>query len=80
MQQTSADQYRLKAAQLLIKAARATDPRVQTDYEFMAQGYLRLADLAEQNSTDRYAPATGRRQKIAGNKSNQLSMRRKARR
>ena len=50
MQQTSADQYRLKAAQLLIKAARATDPRVQTDYEFMAQGYLRLAELAEQNS------------------------------
>jgi hypothetical protein len=45
---TSADQYRFKAAQLLIRAARETDPRVQADYESMAQSYLRLADLAEQ--------------------------------
>jgi hypothetical protein len=49
LQQTSADQYRLKAAQLLIRAARETNPLVQADYELMAQGYLRLADVAEHN-------------------------------
>ena len=47
---TSGDQLRLKAAQLLIRAARETDPGARADYELMAQSYLRLADLAEQNS------------------------------
>ena len=47
---TSPDQYRFKAAQLLIRAAREPDPRVQADYESMAQSYLRLADLAEQSA------------------------------
>jgi len=47
---TSGDQLRLKAAQLLIRAAREPDPRARADYELMAQSYLRLADLAEQNS------------------------------
>jgi hypothetical protein len=46
---TPAHQYRLKAAQLLIRAARRTDPSVQADYRSLAQSYLRLADLAEQN-------------------------------
>ena len=48
MPQINADQYRLKAAQLLIEATRETNPRVQAD-ELMAQSYLRLADVAEHN-------------------------------
>jgi hypothetical protein len=47
---SSGDQLRLKAAQLLIRAARETDPGARADYELMAQSYLRLADLAEQNN------------------------------
>ena len=47
---TSSDQLRFKAAQLLITAARETDPRIQAHYESIAQSYLRLADLAEPNS------------------------------
>jgi hypothetical protein len=50
LQMTSADQLRFKAAELLIRAARETDPRIQAHYESIAQSYLRLADLAEQNS------------------------------
>ena len=47
---TPADQLRFNAAQLLIRAARETDLRIQAHYESIAQSYLRLADLAEPNS------------------------------
>jgi hypothetical protein len=47
---TSADQLRVKAVELLIRAARAADPCIQAHYKSIAQSYLRLADLAGQNS------------------------------
>ena len=47
---TSADQYRVKAMEFLTMAGRETDPRLQADYAAMAQSYLRLVVLAEQNS------------------------------
>jgi hypothetical protein len=47
---TSADQLRVKAVELLIRAARAADPRIQAHYKSIAQSYLRLADLAKPNS------------------------------
>ena len=47
---TSADQYRVKAAELLTLAHGVTDPHLQLKYTSMAQTYLDLAILAYQNS------------------------------
>ena len=47
---TSAEQYRVKAAEFLVMAGQETDPSLQANYAAMAQSYLRLAILAEQNS------------------------------
>ena len=47
---TSADQYRVKAAEFLAKAHWEADPRLQLEYTTMAQSYLDLALLADQNS------------------------------
>ncbi|MEA2992028.1 MAG: hypothetical protein QOD40_948 [Alphaproteobacteria bacterium] len=47
---TPADQYRVKAAEFLAKARGEVDSQARVDLERMAQGYLRLAVLADQNS------------------------------
>ena len=47
---TSADQYRVKAADFLAKAHWEANPRLKLEYTTMAEHYLRLAIHAEQNS------------------------------
>jgi hypothetical protein len=47
---TSADQYRVRAAQFVAMARVESDPHQQREYATMAQSYFRLAMLAEQNS------------------------------
>ena len=47
---TSADMYRVKAAEFLTKAQGETDLRLQLEFAAMAQSYLRLSVLADQNS------------------------------
>ena len=47
---TSADLYRVKAAEFLAKAREEADPRQQLEFAAMAQSYLRLATLADKNS------------------------------
>ena len=47
---TSADQYRVKAAEFLAKAHWEANPRLQLEYTTMAQSYLDLAILADQNN------------------------------
>ena len=47
---TSADQYRVKAAEFLAKAHWEANPRLQLEYTTMAERYLRLAVHAEQSS------------------------------
>jgi hypothetical protein len=46
----TAVQYRQKAAELLALASTEISPNIQVGYAAMAQSYLRLALLAEQNS------------------------------
>jgi hypothetical protein len=46
----SADQYRVKAAELLTLAHGVTDPHLQLKYISMAQTFLDLAALADNNS------------------------------
>ena len=48
---TSADQYRVKAAEFLARAHWEPDPHLQLEYTSMAQSYLDLAILADQNSS-----------------------------
>ena len=47
---TSAQQYREKAQEFLAMASEDSNPRLQVAYASMAQGYFRLADLAEKNT------------------------------
>ena len=47
---TPAAQYREKAAEFLVLAHGEASPRLHLEYTAMAQRYLRLADLADQNS------------------------------
>ena len=49
---TSADHYRVRAAQFVAMARVESDPHRQREYATMAQSYFRLAMLAEQNSQD----------------------------
>lgn len=46
----SADLYRKKAQEFLAMASGESNPNLQIAYASMAQGYLRLATLAEQNN------------------------------
>jgi hypothetical protein len=46
----TATEYRQKAAELLALASAQTNPNLQIGFAAMAQSYLRLAVLAEQNS------------------------------
>ena len=47
---TSAEHYREKAQEFLAMASGEPNPRLQVAYASMAQGYFRLADLAEKNT------------------------------
>jgi len=47
---TCGDQYRVKAAEFLARAHWEANPRLQLEYTSMAQSYLDLAILADQNS------------------------------
>ena len=46
----TAKQYRQKAEELLALASTETNPKRQVAFATMAQGYLRLAVMAERNS------------------------------
>jgi hypothetical protein len=45
-----ADEYRVKAGDLISLARAETDPFQKAEYERLAAGYLRLAEQAERNS------------------------------
>lgn len=47
---TPADQYRVKAGDLVALARAETDPFQKAEYEMLALSYLRLADQADRNS------------------------------
>ena len=47
---TSADQYRVKAAEFSALSKAETNPRLQLEYAQMAAAYLRLATQADVNS------------------------------
>jgi hypothetical protein len=47
---SSADQYRVKAAEFSALARSETDAAKQTEYARMAASYLRLAEMADHNS------------------------------
>jgi hypothetical protein len=48
---SSASEYRLKAARLTVEAGKHADAAIQNELLSMARSYLRLADMAERNST-----------------------------
>jgi len=48
---SAANQYRVKAAEFSALARTETDPAKQTEYARMAASYLRLAEMADRNST-----------------------------
>jgi len=45
----SANEYRIKAAELIARATRENDRALRADYENLARSYLRLAEQAERN-------------------------------
>lgn len=45
----SANEYRIKAAELFARATREKDPVLRGNYENLARSYLRLAEQAERN-------------------------------
>ena len=47
---TSADEYRVKAAEFSAKARQELNPALRAQFENFALGYLRLAEQAERNS------------------------------
>lgn len=47
---TAASHYRQKAEELLLLASRESNTNLQVGFAAMAQGYLRLAVMAERNS------------------------------
>ena len=63
---TSADVYRVKAAEFLTRAQAEADPRQQIELAAMAQSYLRLATLADQNSHNDVVYETPRPARDAG--------------
>ena len=48
---TSAEEYRVKAAEFAAQARSAMTHALQIEYARMAASYLRLAELADQNAT-----------------------------
>jgi hypothetical protein len=53
----TADHYREKAQELLSLARSESNGKLQVAYAAMAQGYFRLADMAERNSRNYETPA-----------------------
>ncbi|HET7678722.1 MAG TPA: hypothetical protein VFK79_01135 [Xanthobacteraceae bacterium] len=49
-QMTSADHYRIKAAEFAAMARTETEPKLQVEFAKMAASYLRLAEQADRNS------------------------------
>ena len=47
---TSADVYRVKAADLIAKARQETNPKIRGELDTLALSYLRLAEQASRNS------------------------------
>ena len=47
---TSANQYRVKAAEFLKMLKAETNPRLLVEYARMAASYFRLAELADRNA------------------------------
>jgi hypothetical protein len=47
---TSADHYRIKAAEFTAMARAMTEPKLQVEFLKMAASYLRLAEQADRNS------------------------------
>jgi hypothetical protein len=47
---STADQYRVRAAEFAAMAKAQTAPPLQTEYAKMAVSYLRLAELADRNA------------------------------
>lgn len=44
------DQYRIKAAELAVKAKQQTSPALRSELDNLARSYLRLAEQAKRNS------------------------------
>ena len=66
---TNADQYRARAADLLARSKRETDPIIRSEWQHLARSYLHLAEQADRNSradivyeTPQQRPATGMQQ------------------
>ena len=47
---TSAEQYRVKAAEFAARASAEETPKLQLEYAQMAAAYLRLAEQADRNA------------------------------
>ena len=47
---STADQYRVRAAEFAAMARTETAPALQTEYAHMAARYIRLAELADRNA------------------------------
>jgi hypothetical protein len=46
---STADQYRIRAAELRAKAHEERNPRLAAEYEHLAKSYIRLAEQADRN-------------------------------
>lgn len=49
---TSADHYRIKAAEFAARARTESVPKLQIEYAMMAASYLRLAEQADRNASN----------------------------
>ncbi len=59
---TSADQYRVKAAEFLKMLKAETNPTLLVEHARMAASYFRLAELADRNArTDVYEPQSAQK-------------------
>jgi hypothetical protein len=47
---STADKYRIRAAEFAAMAKSETIPALQTEYDKMAVSYIRLAELADRNA------------------------------
>ena len=55
---TTADRYRVKAAELMARARLDTNPMLRVECENLALAYLRLADQADRNAQTEAASQT----------------------
>lgn len=52
---TDADRYRMKAVQLRAEGGKAATPQLRTEFEALAEAYLRLSQQADRNSRNNVA-------------------------